>query len=247
MDEMTWDATTATRRLAGLPAPEPLHPDLAACIVRRPDRLASLEHPLIVQSPYIPPLASYVNGLYTSLLQRADALLASGVHDQWLDLHARQFRLKVLVDHANRIDHGIYWDLLAALFRRELPVTDDAEARWARALDCDKPMRSRFMTRSESLAFEQLPGTIDAWHVVPADPGLTVLGAFLERAAADRFLAMMAARLSRPATEFACRASSLARQQVLALTTSRGMPELLLCASSRAHAATPHLTVSQVG
>ncbi len=239
MDEMTWDATTATRRLAGLPEPEPLHPDLAACIVRRPGRLASLEHPLIVQSPYIPPLASYVNGLYTSLLQRADALLASGVHDQWLDLHARQFRLKVLVGHANRIDHGIYWDLLASLFRRALPVTDDVEGWWVRALNSDKPMRSRFMTRSELLAFEQLPATIDAWQVVPADPVLTILGAFLDRAAADRFLAVIAARLSRPATEFDCQARPIAREQVLALTTSRGMPELLFCASPRGRAATP--------
>ncbi len=240
MDDMTWDATTATRRLAGLPEPEPLHPDLAVCIVRRPGRLASLEHPLIVQSPYIPPLASYVNGLYTSLLQRADALLASGVHDQWLDLHARQFRLKVLVGHANRIDHGVYWDLLASLFRRELPVTDSADSLWARALDCDKPMRSRFMTRSESIAFEQLPATFDAWHVVPADPAPTILGAFLDRTAAERFLAVLAARLSRPATGFDCRPSPLARAQVLALSTSRGTPELLLSASARQRTGTPH-------
>jgi hypothetical protein len=78
------DATTATRRLAGLPEPEPLHPDLAACLVRRPGRLPSLEHPLIVQAPYIPPLASYVNGLYDSLSQRAEALLESQAYDRWL-------------------------------------------------------------------------------------------------------------------------------------------------------------------
>lgn len=233
MEDMTWDATTATRRLAGLPEPEPLHPDLAACIVRRPGRLASLEHPLIVQSPYIPPLASYVNGLYTSLQQRADALLASGVHDQWLDLHARQFRLKVLVENAKRIDHGVYWDLLASLFRRELPVCDDADELWARALDCDKPMAQRFMTRSEALAFEQLPATIEAWRIVPADPAVHLMNAFLERAAADRFVAAMCARLSRPATEFPCRSEPIAKDQVFALTTSRGTPELLLRASAR--------------
>ncbi len=81
---MTWDSTTATRRLAGMPEPEPLHPDLAACVVRRPGRLAALEHPLIVQAPYIPPLASYVNGLFETLRARATTLLANGAYDQWL-------------------------------------------------------------------------------------------------------------------------------------------------------------------
>ena len=228
MDEMTWDATTATRRLAGLPEPEPLHPDLAACVVRRPGRLASLEHPLIVQSPYIPPLASYVNGLYTSLHQRADALLASGVHDQWLDLHARQFRLKVLFDHADQIEHGVYWDLLAALFRRERPVADDADATWARALGCDKPMRVRFMTRAESLAFDQLADTFDAWVVDVAGAPVALLSAFPEQAAADRFVAAASARLSRPPGDFALRQSRLSKDQVVALTNSRGMPELLM-------------------
>lgn len=221
------DATTATRRLAGLPEPEPLHPDLAACLVRRPGRLPSLEHPLIVQAPYIPPLASYVNGLYDSLSQRAEALLESQAYDRWLEMHARAYQLRVLSDKGGKIDHGTWWELVASVFRRELPWFDDETGQWLKALGGDRPARRRFMTPTEAAALDRLPDLLDVWRAVPAGNPAGAFSFFLDEAAARTFAATARIRLELPANAFTLLHGRLQKAHVIALCQSRGMPELL--------------------
>jgi hypothetical protein len=221
------DATTASRRLAGLPEPEPLHPDLAACLIRRPGRLPSLEHPLIVQSPYIPPLASYVNGLYDSLSKRADSLLESQSFDRWLEMHARGHQLRVLAEKGGRIDHGTWWELLASIFRRELPWFDDEDGRWMKALGCDRPARRRFMTSSEAAALDQLPDLLGVWRAVPMEAPAAGFSFFLDESSARAFAATARARLERPEGSFQLLHGRMQKPHVVALCQARGMPELL--------------------
>lgn len=221
------DATTASRRLAGLPEPEPLHPDLAACLVRRPGRLPSLEHPLIVQAPYIPPLASYVNGLYDSLSRRADALLESRAYDRWLEMHARAHQLTVLTTKGTRIDHGTWWELLASVFRRELPWFDEEDGRWMKALGCDRPSRRRFMTGSEAAALDQLPELLNVWRAVPAATPTAGFSFFLDESSARTFAATARTRLELPEGTFALMQGRMQKPHVIALCQARGMPELL--------------------
>ncbi|MEO8037329.1 MAG: hypothetical protein ABI794_01090 [Betaproteobacteria bacterium] len=221
------DATTATRRLAGLPEPEPLHPDLAAYLVRRPGRLPSLEHPLIVQAPYIPPLASYVNGLYDSLSKRADALLESRAYDRWLEMHSRTHQLGVLLERGTRMDHGTWWELLASLFRRELPWFDDEAARWSRAIGADRPSRRRFMTNSEGAAFDQLPDLVDVWRAEPTDRPGSGFSFFRDESGARTFAATARNRLELQEGTFSLFTARLNKADVIALCNSRGMTELL--------------------
>lgn len=232
---MTWDSTTATRRLAGMPEPEPLHPDLAACVVRRPGRLAALEHPLIVQAPYIPPLASYVNGLYETLRTRAATLLSNGAYDQWLELHAARFRLQVLVAHAVRVDHGAFWELLASLYRREPPACDSPEGLWVKALGSDKPQRHRFMTRTEQQLFTGLPEASDVWRIVPDDRAGSAFAHFTspDAAAAVARSALQAAEP--PAVAFTLMRGTLAKAKVLAALQIQGRVELLALPGSAAN------------
>jgi len=222
------DATTASRRLAGLPEPEPLHPDLAACLVRRPGRLPSLEHPLIVQSPYIPPLASYVNGLYDSLSKRADSLLESGSYDRWLEMHARGHQLKVLEEKGARIDHGTWWELLAIIFRREMPWFDDEDGRWMKALGCDRPARRRFMTGAEAAALDQMPDLLNVWRAAPVARPAAGLSFFLDESSARAFAATARVRLELPDGTFAILRGRVQKPHVIALCQIRGMPELIV-------------------
>lgn len=229
---MSWDSTTATRRLAGMPEPEALHPELAACVVRRPGRLATLEHPLIIQSPYIPPLASYVNGLFLSLSKRAAALLENGAYSQWLELHAARFRLPVLVKSAERVDHGPYWELLASLYRGEAPACDGPEGLWLRAITSDKPLRHRFMTREEQRIFASLPPLIQVWRLVPEGRSEAGFACFLaaETALAVARNAMQA--LHPPADGFSLAQGTLPKAAVLAAVQAQGRLELLACPGS---------------
>ncbi len=224
---MTWDSTTATRRLAGMPEPEPLHPDLAACVVRRPGRLAALEHPLIVQAPYIPPLASYVNGLFETLRARAATLLSNGAYDQWLELHAARFRLQVLVEHAGRVDHGAYWELLASLYRREPPACDSPDGLWVKALGCDKPQRHRFMTRGEQQLFAGLPEQSEVWRIVPDDRGGCAFAHFTSPEAATAVARTALQAAEPPAGGFTLVRGTLAKARVLAALQLQGRVELL--------------------
>lgn len=221
------DATTATRRLAGLPEPEPLHPDLAACLVRRPGRLPSLEHPLIVQAPYIPPLASYVNGLYDSLSQRAEALLESQAYDRWLEMHARAYQLRVLSDKGGKIDHGTWWELVASVFRRELPWFDDETGQWMKALGADRPARRRFMTSAEAAALDKLPDLLNVWRAVPTGNPAGGFSFFLDESSARAFASTARIRLELPENAFTLLRGRLQKPHVIALCQSRGMPELL--------------------
>jgi len=221
------DATTASRRLAGLPEPEPLHPDLAACLVRRPGRLPSLEHPLIVQSPYIPPLASYVNGLYDSLSKRAESLLESRSYDRWLEMHSRGHQLRVLTEKGTRIDHGTWWELLASVFRRELPWYDEEDGRWMKALGSDRPSRRRFMTGSEAAALDQLPDELEVWRAAPVANAAAAFSLFLDESSARTFAATARARLELPEGTFAVLRGRIHKPHVIALCQARGMPELI--------------------
>lgn len=214
---MTWDSTTATRRLAGLPEPEPLHPELAACVVRRPGRLAALEHPLIVQAPYIPPLASYVNGLFETLRERARALLDSGAFHQWIELHAARFRLQVLLENAARVDHGAYWELVATLYRAEQPACDSPEGRWLAALTAERPQRQRFMTQDERLLWARLPDTVEVWRIVPDDRPQAAFAHFPSAEAARTAAHAALLQNDPPAGRFVLVRGSLARTSVLAL------------------------------
>jgi hypothetical protein len=231
---MMFDSTTATRRLAGLPEPEPLHADLAASIVRRPGRLPSLEHPLIVQAPYIPPLASYVNGLYGSLRARAEATLANRNYAEWLNMHGRRFQLQVLLDNAARIDHGVWWELVAEVFRRELPCFDRADGAWRRALASEKPLRQRFMTPAEADALAALPETIDVWRPAPVDDPARALSFYTDEAAAR---AIGRTALQQPESDggsLVLLQARLPRARVLALSLARGVTELLALPASAA-------------
>jgi hypothetical protein len=224
---MTWDSTTATRRLAGMPELEPLHPDLAACVVRRPGRLAALEHPLIVQAPYIPPLASYVNGLFETLRTRAATLLANGAYDQWLELHAARFRLRVLVEHASRVDHGAFWELLASLYRRDPPACDAPEGLWVKALGSDKPQRHRFMTRAEQQLFTGLPEQSAVWRIVPDDRAAGAFAHFTTDEAATAVACGALQSAEPPAGAFTLVRGTLAKARVLAALQIHGRVELL--------------------
>jgi len=236
------DATTATRRLAGLPEPEPLHPDLAACLVRRPGRLPSLEHPLIVQAPYIPPLASYVNGLYDSLSKRANALLESRAYDRWLEMHSRAHQLAVLVERGTRMDHGNWWELLASVFRRELPWFDDEAGRWMQAIGADRPSRRRFMTHSEAAALDQLPDLLNVWRAVPTNQPGAGFSFFLDEASARTFAATARVRLELPEGSFTLLKGRMQKPHVFVLCNARGMPELL-APGAKAIAETPIGTI----
>ncbi|MCW5623768.1 MAG: hypothetical protein KIT73_03510 [Burkholderiales bacterium] len=224
---MSWDSTTATRRLAGLPEPEPLHPDLAARLVRRAGRLPALEHPLIVQAPYIPPLASYVNGLYESLRQRAEALLVARNFDSWLDLHSRPHRAEVLVLHADRIEHDTWWSLLASVFRSDPPWHDDEPRHWTRALSSDKPQRTIFMTRQERELLDTLPAMISVWRAVPAADPQSGISLFLDRETAQDFAREAVEQLQLESGDFVLQSARIPRSRVLAASLARGMPELL--------------------
>jgi hypothetical protein len=227
-----FDSTTATRRLAGLPEPEPLHPDLAACIVRRPGRLPALEHPLIVQAPYIPPLASYVNGLYASLRGRAETTLANRSYTEWLDMHAREFQARVLLDNAARIDHGVWWELVATVFRRELPWFDRPGGVWRKVLACDKPLRQRFMTVPEAEAFAALPANIEVWRPAPVEDPDSAFSCYPDEVSARSLAAAARQQLERPAGSFVLLRGRLPRSRVIAVSLARGVTELLALSSS---------------
>lgn len=224
---MTWDSTTATRRLAGMPEPEPLHPDLAACVVRRPGRLAALEHPLIVQAPYIPPLASYVNGLFETLRARADGLLSNGAYEQWLELHAARFRLQVLVEGAGQVDHGAYWELLAALYRREPPACDTPGGLWLKGLGSDKPQRHRFMSRVERQALVDLPQAVETWRILPDDRPAAGFVHFTSAGAAQAVARGALQAAEPPAAAFTLVRGMLPKAAVIAAVQVRGWVELL--------------------
>jgi hypothetical protein len=224
---MAWDSTTATRRLADMPPPEPLHPELEACLTRRTGRLASLEHPLIVQSPYIPALAGHVNGLFESLHERAAMLLDTGAYYQWIELHAAAFRLTVLSQNAHRVDHGGYWELLATLYRCEAPACDRPDGQWLEAITAQKPQRHRFMTRAEQQMFAGLPALVPVWRLIPEGrPD----GAFAHFVAANaaRDVARSALREpSPPVSGFSLVMGTLPKAAVLAAVKVHGRVELL--------------------
>lgn len=224
---MSWDSTTVTRRLAGMPELEELHPELAACLVRRQSSLTSLEHPLIVQAPYIPPLASYVNGLFESLSKRAATLLENGAYSQWLDLHTARFRLSVLVKNAHRVDHGAYWELLATLYRAEAPACDPPDGLWLKALSSDKPLRHRFMTREERRVFADLPPLVKVWRIVPDGRTEAAFAHFVAAETAQRVARNALSAPQPPANDFSLVAATLPKTAIVAAAQVQGHLQLL--------------------
>ena len=107
-------------------------------------------------------------------------------------MHARAHQLTVLTTRGTRIDHGTWWELLASVFRRELPWFDEEDGRWMKALGCDRPARRRFMTGSEAAALDQLPDLLNVWRAVPAASPAVGFSFFLDESSARTFAATAA-------------------------------------------------------
>ncbi|MCU0870469.1 MAG: hypothetical protein MUF30_12900 [Burkholderiales bacterium] len=216
----------STSRLQDLPPVEALHEDLAPWVTRRPGRLPSLEHPLMTQSPYVPQLAGYMNAVYAAVRQQAEGLLARRAYGAWLDLHARDHQLRVLRDHAARIEHGDWWALLGDLYRRELPLLD-TDGAWADALRTDKPQRARLMAPSEARALLAVPHSLTVWFPVDIKNRRLGVGVHVDEAAAWRHVEVVSHRTtSRGGLNV--RGRVISKAAVLAATTARGALELLV-------------------
>jgi hypothetical protein len=218
-------AQDSTSRLRDLPVTETLHDDLAPWVTRQPGRLPALEHPLMTQSPYVPQLAGYMNAIYATVRQQADNLLSRRAYAAWLELHARDHQLGVLVEHASRIEHGDWWALLGDLYRRDLPLLD-TDGTWAAALRTDKPLRQRFMTPADARAFLALPHALTVWYPVDLKNRRLGAGVFADEAAAWRH-AETVSRRTASRGGLNVRGRVLPKSALLAATHARGALELL--------------------
>lgn len=218
-------AQDSTSRLHDLPPAETLHRDLAPWVTRRPGRMPSLEHPLMTQSPYVPQLAGYMNAVYAAVRQQADALLARRSYGPWLDLHARDHQLTILVEHAGRIEHGDWWSLLADLYRRDLPLLD-TDGAWAAAFATDKPQRQRLMLPADARRFLALPHEVTVWFPVDLQNRRLGVGVFAEESAAWRQVEVMANRTASRGG-LSVRGRTVPKSILCAATMARGALELL--------------------
>lgn len=139
---------------------EELHPDLKSCIQPYEDLLI-LRHSLVSMVPYSSDMNAFLNH---QLLHKKSQLKAAVESNDWLQycyLHERPYRFNAFLEIQEKLDDGLYWEILSRLW------TDSENLREYNVdalLRSDRSNRICMMDEEEQAFFANLPDQITVYR-----------------------------------------------------------------------------------
>lgn len=142
--------------------PEPLAPELAACLHQ--GSLPTLKHPLVFSIPYHPALNGVLNASLAAKRKALAKAIDSGDFRSAIFLHERPYRFSAFTALMGGMSDRDYWGLLGTIYvdSENLHEVDNLRGLMA----ADRGERHWIMTEEERNALATLPDLVPVWKGV---------------------------------------------------------------------------------
>ena len=138
------------------PMAESLAPELEPYLSEPKDGWQVLQHPLVYQVPYFPPMNAVVNRI---LRNKREQLLIAREGRNWqryLMLHERPYRLNAFTVIESLLTDTHYWELLGDLWQDSENIWQNFPV-WTSKMKSLRPERHNFMSKEDKERLDAMP------------------------------------------------------------------------------------------